>query len=242
MLSFTEAFSRPPTVVAQAPGRVNLLGEHTDYTGGFVLPIGIRQNTRVEVAPSTDLRFHLYSANLDERQSFTQSDRTCPSFGRYVHGCIAVLEKLGHHVPPVIMRIESSVPIGVGLSSSAALEVGVLRALRRFLKIGLSDVEVAIMAQQAESEYAGVRCGIMDQMASSLGEREHMLFLDTRSLEHRRLALPADSEVVVLDSGSSRDLAATAFVLHDLTSLADACRQMLLTSQYMNQPRVTTVS
>jgi galactokinase len=109
------------------------------------------------------------------------------------------------------MRIESSVPIGVGLSSSAALEVGVLRALRRFLKIVLSDVEVALMAQQAESEYAGVRCGIMDQMASSLGDREHMLFLDTRSLEHRRLALPADSEVVVLDSGSSRDLAATAY-------------------------------
>jgi galactokinase len=109
------------------------------------------------------------------------------------------------------MRIESSVPIGVGLSSSAALEVAVLRGLRQLLHLPLSDVEIALLAQRAEVDYAGVLCGIMDQMASSLGDREHMLYLDTRSLEHRRLPLPVDSEVIVLDSGTSRQLAATAY-------------------------------
>jgi galactokinase len=211
VLSFREAFGISPSVVSEAPGRVNLLGEHTDYTGGFVLPIGISQTTRVEIAPSSDQRFHLYSANLDERLSFARGEPTLQGFGRYVRGCLEVLAREGHHVPSLCMRIDSSVPIGVGLSSSAALEVAVLRALRQLLHLPLSDVEIALLAQRAEVDYAGVLCGIMDQMASSLGDREHMLYLDTRSLEHHRLPLPADSEVIVLDSGTSRQLAATAY-------------------------------
>jgi galactokinase len=200
-----------PTVASQAPGRVNLLGEHTDYTGGFVLPIGIRQTTNVEIAPSFDEFFHVYSANLDEQQSFSPHGPASPGFARYVRGCAEVLALAGYRVPAVCMRIDSNVPIGVGLSSSAALEVAVLRAMRQLLQLPLSDVDVALLAQQAEVEYAGVLCGIMDQMASSLGDREHMLYLDTRSLEHRRLPLPLDSEVIVLDSGTTRQLAATAY-------------------------------
>jgi galactokinase len=211
VLSFTEAFERRSTVVAEAPGRVNLLGEHTDYTEGFVLPIGIRQTTRVEMAPSSDPLFHLYAANLDERVSFVRGEPPSQGFGRYVGGCIEVLESGGHHVPGLCVKIESSVPIGVGLSSSAALEVAVLRGIRELLQLELSDVDIALMAQQAEVQYAGVRCGIMDQMASSLGDCEHMLYLDTRSLEHRRLPLPSDSEVIVLDSGTSRQLALSAY-------------------------------
>jgi galactokinase len=211
VLSFREAFRMSPTVVAEAPGRVNLLGEHTDYTGGFVLPIAIGQTTRVEIAPSSDQLFHLYSANLHEQLSFARGESTLQGFGRYVRGCLEVLGRAGHHVPFVCIRIESSVPIGVGLSSSAALEVAVLRALRQLLQLPLSDVDIALLAQRAEVEYAGVLCGIMDQMASSLGDREHMLYLDTRSLEYRRLPLPSDGEVVVLDSGTSRELAATAY-------------------------------
>jgi galactokinase len=211
VLTFAEAFRISPAVVAEAPGRVNLLGEHTDYSGGLVLPIGIRHTTRAEIAPSPDQFFHLYSANLDERLSFARGEPPLQGFGRYVRGCLEVLERAGHHVPPVCIRIASNVPIGVGLSSSAALEVALLRALRQLLDLVLTDVDLALLAQQAEIEYAGVNCGIMDQMASSLGDCEHMLYLDTRSLEHRRLPLPADSEVIVLDSGTSRQLATSAY-------------------------------
>jgi galactokinase len=101
--------------------------------------------------------------------------------------------------------------MGVGLSSSAALEVATLRAFRDLMRLTLGDVELALLAQRAEVEYAGVMCGIMDQMASSLGDREHMLYLDTRSLDHRRLPLPPGSEVMVLDSGTPRQLAMTAY-------------------------------
>ncbi|HEV7610690.1 MAG TPA: galactokinase [Steroidobacteraceae bacterium] len=206
-----EVFRTEPRVVSQAPGRVNLLGEHTDYTGGFVLPIGIRQTTNVEIAPSFDELFHVYSANLDEQQSFERCGPASQGFARYVRGCVEVLERAGYRVPAVCMRIDSRVPIGVGLSSSAALEVAVLRAMRQLLQFSLSDVDLALLAQQAEVEYAGVFCGVMDQMASSLGDREHMLYLDTRSLEYRRLPLPVDSEVMVLDSGTTRQLAGTAY-------------------------------
>jgi galactokinase len=211
MLSFEEVFRRSSSVIAEAPGRVNLLGEHTDYTGGFVLPIAIRQTATIEVALSFDHLFHIYSANLDEQVSFAHGEPASHGFGRYVFGCVEVLKRAGHRVPAVCLRIDSRVPIGVGLSSSAALEVAVLRALRQLERLPLSDVELALLAQQAEVEYAGVLCGIMDQMASSLGDCEHMLYLDTRSLEYRRLPLPLDSEVVVLDSGTSRQLASTAY-------------------------------
>ncbi len=211
MLSFEEVFRIRPSVIAQAPGRVNLLGEHTDYSGGFVLPIGIRQSTNVEIAPSIDDLFHVYSANLDEHQSFGPGSPPSAGFGSYVRGCVEVLRGAGYPVAAACMRIHSTVPIGVGLSSSAALEVAVLRAIRQLFQIPLTDVELALLAQKAEVEYAGVRCGVMDQMASSLGDQAHMLYLDTRSLAHRRLPLPDDSEVIVVDSGTSRTLGATAY-------------------------------
>jgi galactokinase len=149
VLSFLEAFGRAPLVSAEAPGRVNLLGEHTDYSGGFVLPIGIKQRTRVEIAPSRDERFHVYAGDLGEQVAFTRDSDASAGFGRYVRGCITVLEDAGHPVPPLYIRISSTVPIGVGLSSSAALEVAVLRCLREGLKIALDDIALALHARDA---------------------------------------------------------------------------------------------
>ncbi len=211
MATFFDVFARSPAIAAEAPGRVNLLGEHTDYNEGLVLPIGIPQTARVEIAPSIDADFHVYSADLDERVSFSIGASPSRGFARYMHGCIEVLARAGYAVPALCIRIESTVPMGVGLSSSAALEVAALRAIRRLLQAPFDDVELAKLAQQAEVEYVGVRCGIMDQMASSLGDCAHMLYLDTRCLEHERLALPAGCEIVVLDSGSSRELASSAY-------------------------------
>ena len=118
---------------------------------------------------------------------------------------------LRHRRSPVAMRIESTVPIGRGLSSSASLEVAVLRALRALLRLSLDDVRIALLARQAEVEFTGVRCGILDQMAVSLCEPRQMLFLDTRTLDRRTLDMPPDSEMLVLDSGVPRRLESSAY-------------------------------
>jgi galactokinase len=211
MRSFVDEFGCHALTAAEAPGRVNLLGEHTDYNDGFVLPIGIKQRTRVEVAPSSDGRFHVYAADLNERVSIVPGSAANEGFGRYIGGCLAMLAASGYAIPPLLIRVSSTVPIGVGLSSSAALEVAMLRALRDLLEINMDDTTLALMAQQAEIRYAAVRCGILDQMASSLGDENTMLFLDTRSLAYQRLPLPPDSEILVIDTGTPRVLSGTAY-------------------------------
>jgi galactokinase len=186
------------------------LGEHTDYNGGYVLPTTIPQLTRVGMARSADDRFHIYAANLHELVEYTGNESVSSGFARYIFGCVQVLQALGESVAPVMLHVRSDVPIGAGLSSSAALEVAVLRALRQLFALNFDDVELARRAQRAEVEYAGVRCGIMDQMACSLGDARHMLFLDTRTLERKLLALPG-GDLVVIDSGVARTLAASGY-------------------------------
>jgi galactokinase len=210
MMAIEEFFEGQP-VEASAPGRVNLLGEHTDYNDGYVLPIAIPQRTHVKVARSTDQRFHLYSSNLDESVDFALDDELPEGYARYVAGCVKVLIENGMQVPPLALEVHSDVPMGSGLSSSAALEVAVLRALRELLKLELDDVKIALHAQTAEIRYAGVQCGVMDQMASSLADAEHMLFLDTRSLERRLLPFPKGAELIVIDSGVARTLAGSKY-------------------------------
>jgi galactokinase len=210
MRTFIEVFNEHPQVTAQAPGRVNLLGEHTDYNDGYVLPTTIPQQTRVQLAHSPDDRFHIYAANLHELVEYTDGDTVTGGFARYVFGCVQVLKALGDRVGPVMMHVRSDVPMGAGLSSSAALEVAVLRALRQLFDLEFDDVELARRAQRAEVEYAGVRCGILDQMACSLGDAQHMLFLDTRTLERQLLPLPG-GDLIVIDSGVARTLAASGY-------------------------------
>ena len=119
MLSLADALVRPAEASGSAPGRVNLLGEHTDYSGGFVLPTAIPQRAHVELAHSPDGDFHVHSASLGRQVVFAPDDAVPDDFARYVYGCIAVLRQRGIEVPPLSMRIDSTVPIGVGLSSSA---------------------------------------------------------------------------------------------------------------------------
>lgn len=211
MRSFVDLFGRPFEASAQAPGRVNLLGEHTDYNDGYVLPTTIAQLTRVELAHSTDRRYQFYAADLDQRVEYGEHEEAPQGFARYVYGCVQVLKSGGDPITPVVLRVSSDVPMGGGLSSSAALEVAVLRGLRLLFGLSFDDVELAKRAQRAEIEYAGVRCGILDQMAVSLGDREHMLFLDTRTLARRLLPLPPGAELVVIDSGVARTLATSGY-------------------------------
>ena len=210
-MNFEQIFGKQPEIEASAPGRVNLLGEHTDYNDGFVLPTAIPQRTTVQLGLSTDAQHHFYSADLDEQVSILASNYTPSGFASYIFGCVQLLEKEGYTIPSINLHVSSSVPIGSGLSSSAALEVATLRGLRSLLDLPINDVHIAEIAQQAEIQYAGVQCGIMDQMASSLADTEHILFLDTRSLESQVLPLPTGAEIVVIDSGVPRTLATSGY-------------------------------
>ena len=211
MTTFQQIFNAAPNVEASAPGRVNLLGEHTDYNDGFVLPTAIPQTTIVQLGFSANHLHHFYSHELEERVSLTTTDPVPQGFASYVFGCLRVLEQAGYSIPPLNGYVSSSVPIGSGLSSSAALEVALLRGLRSLLSLDLDDIRIAQLGQQAEIEYAGVQCGIMDQMASSLADTRHMLFLDTRSLDRELLPFPTGAEVLVIDSGIPRTLAGSGY-------------------------------
>lgn len=208
--SFEAVFGRAPEVTARAPGRVNLLGEHTDYQGGFVLPAAIPQQATVSVRRSGGQAHRLHSANLEQTLTVSVGDKG-EGFAPYLTGSIA----LAGVSDALDIWVWSDVPSG-GLSSSAALELATLRALRELYGLPLDDVDLALIGQKVEHEYVGVMCGVMDQMASSLADTAHMLFLDTRSLERRKLPMPADpargtAQVLVLDSGVPRRLAESGY-------------------------------
>ena len=211
MPDFPQIFAKPPQTEASAPGRVNLLGEHTDYNDGFVLPTAIPQRTTVQLSYSSDEKHHFYSQELDEKVSISENNASPQGFASYIFGCIRVLEQAGYTIPPLNLYVTSAVPMGSGLSSSAALEVATLRGVRKLLNLNIDDIQIAQLGQQAEIQYAGVQCGIMDQMASSLADTNSMLFLDTRTLERRVLPFPADAEILVIDSGVPRTLAGSGY-------------------------------
>jgi galactokinase len=199
---FEQRFHGWPQAEAQAPGCVNLLGEHTDDNDGFVLPVALPQRTRVAMRRSGRSAFRLHAAELGRTVEFTLEERPAEHFASYVYGCLRLLREDGAEVPPLDIHIASDVPMGVGLASSAALEVATLRCLRELLSIELDDVRIAQLAQQAELQDAGVRCGIVDHMASSLAAPGQALLLDTRSLQCRQVPLPAGVAVLVLDPGT----------------------------------------
>jgi galactokinase len=189
---------------------VNLIGEHTDYNGGFVLPTAIPQQTRVDLSPHPDMAVHAASANLPQEGTYRLgAEARRGDWLDYVQGVTWALRE--HGLAPTTgfdLHVESDVPLGAGLSSSAALEVALLRAIRdAFDLTGLTDVRLAQLGQIAENDFVGARCGIMDQMAASLADQSAALFLDTRSLEYRRVPLPAQADLVVIHSGVSHGIA-----------------------------------
>ncbi len=211
MPRFRELFGCAAEATASAPGRVNLLGEHTDYNQGLVLPLAIPRCVDIEIAVATDGMHRFHSEQLGETVEFEDGRESPPGFARYLQGCIEALRARGHRVPAIRARVDSSVPIGSGLSSSAALEVATLRALRTLLRLDIDDEQIAYLAHEAETRHVGVQCGILDQMASSLAGTDCMLFLDTSTLERKLLPLPAGAAVLIFDSGVHRSLASSGY-------------------------------
>lgn len=199
----------------QAPGRVNLLGEHTDYNGGFVLPLAIPFGTTVLAAPRMDRTVRAYSRNLGEEIIFSL-DRPNPplrgTWSDYLEGMAQSLVKRGVLLKGADLLLESDVPVGAGLSSSAALEMAVGLALISLADASLSPLDLALAGQAAEHEWVGTRCGIMDQAISATGKAGHALLLDCRSLETRQvpLRLPGAS-LVLCDSRVKHSLASSAY-------------------------------
>lgn len=202
--SFEALFGRPPTVTARAPGRVNLVGEHTDYNGGFVLPMAIPQETEAALAPAAGHEVRAFSADVEGgavEGYALGAERSGRGWLDYVQGVTDVLRRDGHVLSGFDLRLASSVPLGSGLSSSAALEVSLLRALRQAFGLALDDVALALAGQRAEAEFVGAPVGVMDQLAASLGDARSALFVDTRTLAMERLPLPPQVEPIVVSSG-----------------------------------------
>lgn len=204
-MEFETLYGQRPTVRAQAPGRVNLIGEHTDYNGGFVLPMAIPQQTRVELRPREDGVVRVSSASMGSGGAPQEYVLGEEARGRgwvdYVQGVTHVLRREGFALRGFEARIDSEVPVGSGLSSSAALEVALLRGLREAFALELDDLRLALLGQRVEVDFVGAPVGVMDQMACSLAGQGHALFIDTHSLRHEPVALPAGVEPVVISSG-----------------------------------------
>ena len=206
---FTEEFGVAPDVIARAPGRVNLIGEHTDYNDGFVFPVAINRDVYVAARATRDGRARLYAANFRRRTEFPLEDiRHHPSerWSHYERGVVLMLQRAGHAVGGFQAAIDGDVPSGAGLSSSAAVEVATATALKALFGLKLDLVQMAVLCQKAENEFVGVNSGIMDQFISALGRRGAALLVDCRSLEHRHVPLAGDVQIVVADTAVKRGL------------------------------------
>jgi galactokinase len=218
--------------IGEAPGRVNLIGEHTDYNGGLVLPTVIPQKTRVELTKRSDRLARVWSSTYStdalgvEYELGTEAPRE--AWIDYVQGVTWAIRLAGHEIGGFDARVASAVPAGSGLSSSAALEISLLRALRQAFDLEISDVGLARLGQQAENEFVGARVGIMDQMAASLGDASTALFLDTRNLKYRRVPLPLGADFLVIHSGITHNNASGEYNRRR-DECERACRQLGVT-------------
>lgn len=202
------------TRVFRAPGRVNLIGEHTDYNDGFVMPAALDFATWVTATPRNDRKVFAFSENFAENIEFDLDDPNPQARGNwsdYIRGVAMVLEQSGHHLRGATLRIRGDVPIGSGLSSSASIEVATGYALLKISGVSPEPVELARLCQRAENEFVGTRCGIMDQFISCCGEAGKALLLDCRSLDYKLLTLPEEARLVICNTMVRHSLASSEY-------------------------------
>jgi galactokinase len=205
--SFLSYFNSKPAFLVRAPGRVNLIGEHTDYNEGFVLPMAIDRAVRIALTPRTDHLVRLRSLDFDAEIEFSlDSFSKEEGWPEYVKGVAYFLQEAGFVLQGWDGVMAGDVPVGAGLSSSAAVEMATARAFAITSGFEWDPLRVAKIGQRAENEWIGVKSGIMDQMASAACIEGHALFLDCRSLEIQQVPLPEDVSVVIMDTGTRRGL------------------------------------
>ncbi|HEY71436.1 MAG TPA: galactokinase [Anaerolineae bacterium] len=229
--SFEQHYGHPPEWIARAPGRINLLGEHVDYNDGWVLPAAIDRCARLAFSASTTSEIMLYAADLEANVRFDLNalddkldcdGNPLPGWALYPAGVAWVLRQ--NHLPISGLQavLTSQIPIGSGLSSSAAIEVIFAVAWQALSPWQQTPMELAQICQRAENEYVGVQCGLMDPFSILHGVRDHALFFDTRTLDWEPVPLPAHVSLVVADSGVRRRLGGSAY-----NQRREACEQAL---------------
>jgi galactokinase len=245
---FAKQYDEQPVWIAIGPGRVNLIGEHTDYNDGFVLPVALQRDVRMALRAREDRLVRIYSSEYDDWGEFDldaiayQQDKL---WINYVQGVASILEERGLKLNGIDAVLSGNVPRASGLSSSAALEVASIKGLMVAAGVpdALSGTEIAKIAQRAENQFVGVNCGIMDQFISVLGVEGHALLIDCRSLEYELVPFPANASLVIGNTKAPRSLASSAYnerrqqceegvaalqqVLPDITALRDVSSEQL---------------
>jgi galactokinase len=210
-IGFTEAFSHQPSFIVNAPGRVNLIGEHTDYNDGFVLPCAIEYVTLIAVSArhdnivsvcALDYQSDSDEFSLDDNIAFNQDKM----WVNYIRGVVSELQNRGHALTGCNIAITGNVPQGAGLSSSASLEVGIAYAFNHLDSLGIEKQDIALISQAAENNFVGCACGIMDQLISACGKDKMAIGIDCRSLELIDVCIPQGMTIMMINSNVKRGL------------------------------------
>lgn len=209
--SFEQVLGFAPSHVIQAPGRVNLIGEHTDYNDGFVLPCAINYQTVVAASKRDDNRVRIIAVDYANAQDEFSLDapiefQADKMWANYIRGVVKFLLERGYTLGGANIAVSGNVPQGAGLSSSAALEVVIGQTFKALFSLAISQAEIALNGQQAENQFVGCNCGIMDQLISAEGQANHALLIDCRSLETQAVSMPEDMAVVIINSNKKRGL------------------------------------
>ena len=213
---FADTFGYAPSHSIQAPGRVNLIGEHTDYNDGFVLPCAIDYQTVIACARRDDRQVRVVAVDYDNQQDSFSLDAPIeplsePMWANYVRGVVKHLQQRDASFGGVDMVISGNVPQGAGLSSSASLEVAVGTVVQQLYQLKLDGAAIAVNGQEAENQFVGCNCGIMDQLISALGQQDHAMLLDCRTLGTRAVSMPEDVAVVIINSNFRRNLVGSEY-------------------------------
>lgn len=209
---FNEKFNQVPLIV-RSPGRVNIIGEHTDYNDGFVLPAAIDKAIYVAMAKRDDAMIHLFAIEFNESFSININDiHPTKSWSTYILGVVNQLVDRGYKIGGFNLVIDGDVPVGAGLSSSAAVECSVVFALNELFNLNIDKMQMVLIAQKAEQTYSGVMCGVMDMFASMFGKKNHVIKLDCRSLEYQYKPLILDGyKLVLFNTNVKHSLASSAY-------------------------------
>lgn len=208
---FQQKYNKAPTLNVYAPGRVNIIGEHTDYNDGFVMPCAINYGTAISGAKRDDQVFNVYAADLDECDQFRLDQPIEPNPAKkwtgYVRGVVKFIQgRCPEFHQGADLVISGNVPLSSGLSSSASLEVAVGKFCQLLGELPLSNTDIALIGQKAENRFVGANCGNMDQLISALGQADHLLMIDCRSLETLPTPMPKDIAVMIVNSHVKHDL------------------------------------